>query len=218
MTSLSRAQADAAKTVFAYLAETDALPSRPLDAAIGFGVFDLALAGYCAELHVAGRVRWLVFTGGIGAGTGDLGGTEADVWREAVRRSHPHIPDDVFVLENRSTNTAENINYTAELLHAEMPSRAFGTGIRAAAIIASPSRLRRVALTMRKLQPDVTTYRSLPAAEFDREVALYTRQGVNYVDHLLGEIDRIVSYPQRGWIAEERVPADVLAAADSLRK
>jgi len=188
------------------------------DVAIGYGVFDLTLPRFCANLYAAGRVKRLIFTGGIGAGTGDLGGPEADIWREEVRRSHPALPTDAIIVENRSTNTAENINYTADLLRRHHPALTFGDGIKSALIVASPSRLRRVRLTMWKLQPAVTVFRALPSVDFDREHALYTRQGVNYVEHLVGEIDRIVAYPQRGWIAEEPVPGDVLVATAVLRR
>ena len=207
----------AALKVFSYLAAVDRLPEHAVDAIIGFGVFDLALPRYCADLHAAGKAPRIVFTGGVGAGTGDLGGAEADVWRAETRRSHPTIPDDVFILENRSTNTAENIEYTSQLLAHQSPDLAFGHGIKSALIVASPSRLRRVRLTMWKLQPAVKVWRTSPATNFDRERALYARQGLDYLVHLVGDVDRIGRYPAQGWIAAEPLPADVLAAADVLR-
>lgn len=207
----------AAVAVFSYLAEVDPLPPHAVDAIVGFGVFDLSLPRHCADLYAAGKAPRIIFTGGVGAGTGNLGGAEADVWRAEVRHSHPNIGDEVFILENRSTNTAENIAFTAKLLAEQRATLAFGVGIRSVLIVASPSRLRRVRLTMQKLQPTVSVWRTTAAADFDRERALYARQGVDYLGHLAGEIERIVRYPGLGWIVEEPVPAEVLAAAERLR-
>lgn len=208
----------AAARVFTYLAEADAPPASPVDAAIGFGVFDLALPVYCGELFVAGQVRRIIFTGGLGAGTGSLGGREADVWRDALRRSHPAIPDHAVILENRSTNTAENISFTAALMAREYPQHAFGVGIRSAIIVASPSRLRRVKLTMQKQQPAVTVIRQLPPHSLDEQRDLYAANRVDYLDHLAGELDRIVGYAARGWITAEPLPPEIAEAHTVLKQ
>jgi uncharacterized SAM-binding protein YcdF (DUF218 family) len=208
----------AGERVLRYLAETDPTPTEPADAVIGFGVFDLRLPQFCADLFSRGHARRIVFTGGIGGGTGDLGGPEADVWRADVLRTHPDIPDHAFIIENGSTNTAENIAFTAELLAKEHPGLTFGTGTKTAIIVASPSRLRRVRLTMAKLQPAVRVTRLLPRVTFENELSLYIGQGVDYLAHLIGELDRIATYPSRGWIVAEPIPADVLAAGEVLRR
>ncbi len=202
----------AAETILAYFAETDDPPALAVDAVIGFGMFDLSLPRYCADLYVQGAAPRIIFTGGVGAGTGDLGGPEADMWRAEIRRTHPQIPDSAFVLENRSTNTAENIAFTAELLAQKYPALTFGGGIESVIVVASPSRMRRVRLTLRKLQPGVRVVRRLPHVDFAAEAALYARQGVDYFEHLVGELDRIALYPTRGWIAEEPIPPQVQAA------
>lgn len=207
----------AARHLLLYLSQTDAPPARPADAVIGFGVFDLNLPRFCAGLHAAGLARRIIFTGGIGGGTGDLGGPEADVWREEVRRTHPEIPDTAFILESRSGNTAENVRFTAQLLEDSHPELRFGQGLVDAIIVASPSRIRRARLTLQKLQPQVRVVRMLPPVVFGAEQALYSRQGVDYLEHLVGEVDRLLEYPRRGWIAAEPVPADVLAAAEVVR-
>ncbi|MDO8538970.1 MAG: YdcF family protein [Opitutaceae bacterium] len=202
----------AAEAVLGYLAETDPLPPAACDAIIGFGVFDLALPRFCGELFIHGAGRRIILCGGIGAGTGNLGGPEADAWRAELRKSHPQIPDDEVLVENRSTNTAENITFTAELLKRADPAGGFGVGIHTAIIVASPSRLRRVRLTMAALQPAVHVVRQVPRFTFDAEQALYARHGIDYNDHLAGEIDRIVDYPKRGWVAAEPLPPEIARA------
>lgn len=204
----------AARRGLAYLAATDPRPDTPCDAVLGFGMFDLSLPRFCGELFARGHARRIVFTGGIGAGTGMLGGPEADAWREELRRSHPEIGDEHVVVENRSTNTAENIAFTAALL----AGRQSPIELRSALVVASPSRLRRVQLTLRHQWPALRTVRQLPPVNFAAEHALYARNGVDYLAHLAGELDRLLDYPARGWIAAEPLPAEIAADHIVLRQ
>jgi uncharacterized SAM-binding protein YcdF (DUF218 family) len=201
----------------AYLSETDRPPHAAVAAVIGFGTFDLALPVFCAEAFFRYRAKRIIFTGGIGAGTADLGKPEADAWAEAAMAAHPTLRREQLILENRSTNTAENIRFTAELLAHEYPNFQFGAGLDHAVVVASPSRLRRVKLTLQHLQPRLRVTRALPPVDFDREFAEHERKGIPYLAHLCGELDRIVSYPARGWIAEEKLPTNIAEAHTVLR-
>jgi uncharacterized SAM-binding protein YcdF (DUF218 family) len=205
-----------ARQILAFLGTTDALPRKPVDAIIGFGVFDLTLPRFCGELFRREVAPRIIFTGGIGAGTGDLCGPEAEVWAAELRRLYPDIPDTAVLLESRSTNTAENIRYTAELLERDHPGLAFGHGIRTAVIVASPSRLLRVQRTFAHLVPSVQTVRQLPPFHYETEAALYARNNVDYIAHLRGELDRLVDYPRRGWIAPTAIPPTIAAAHRAL--
>jgi uncharacterized SAM-binding protein YcdF (DUF218 family) len=208
---------DAIRRVFRYLSETDALEAAPYDAVIGFGMFDLSLPGVCGDLYARGQARHIIFTGGVGAGTGNLGGPEADVWRRSLADTHPSIPDEAVTVENRSTNTGENVTFTAARLERRRPELAFGRGLRRMVIVASPTRLRRVWLTFRRQQPGVRVTRHLPPVTVERDAALYAAQGIDYPQHLAGELERIRAYPARGWILDELVPPDVAAAHEVLR-
>jgi hypothetical protein len=146
-----------------------------------------------------------------------LGRPEADAWMERLVRTHPQVPRDRVTLESRSTNTGENIRFTAELLAREFPELAFGEGLRTALIVAAPSRLRRVRLTLRRLVPALQVTRCLPGADYDREYALHESKGIPFLPHLRGELDRIVAYPARGWIAPEPLPPEISAAQEVLR-
>ena len=218
MTPASPATLDeAVRTAFAYLSETDAMESTPYDAIIGFGMFDLSLPRHCGDLCEGGAAPRIIFTGGVGAGTGDLGGPEADVWRATLARSHPAIGDERVIVENASTNTGENVTFTAALLSTAYPALAFGTGLRRVIVVASPTRLRRVWLTLRCRQPGVRVIRQRPPATVEADAALYARQGIDYRRHLAGELDRIVTYPARGWMLSEPLPPSLETARRLLR-
>lgn len=207
----------AARRTLAYLAATDEAPAAPVDAILGFGMFDLRLPAFCGELFRQGVAPRIIFTGGVGAGSGRLVGPEAEAWRSALRQAYPEIPDQALILEPRSTNTAENIAFTAALLARDFPELAFGRGLRRLVVVASPSRLRRVRLTLAHLHPDLTVIRRLPPISLESEWAAYGLQGIDYLAHLAGELDRIVNYPAKGWIAAEPLPPEIAAAHTILR-
>jgi hypothetical protein len=185
---------------------------------MGFGMFDLSLPRCCGDLVQRGLARRILFTGGIGAGTGNLPGPEAEVWRDALRHSHPAIPDASVIVEARSTNTGENVAFTAALLERHHPDLAFSRGLTRLIVVASPTRLRRVWLTLRRQQPALHLARHLPAGldlEVDR--ARYRAQGLDHRMQMIGELDRIESYPARGWVAAEPLPAAIVEAREQLR-
>jgi len=208
----------AAREIFGYLSECDPRPNTMADAVLGFGMFDLTLAMYCGDLYAQQRARRIIFTGGVGAGTADLGEPEADAWSAALFRAYPTLPPADVIVENRSTNTKENIAFTAALLARDLPELAFGRGIRTALIVSSPSRLRRVKLTMQLLQPHVRVTRQLPRTDFDHERALYESKHLDFIEHLAGELDRIIAYPARGWTVTETLPPAIANAHATLRQ
>jgi hypothetical protein len=121
------------------------------------------------------------------------------------------------MIENRSTNTAENIAFTQKMLLRDDARNALEQGIKSVLVVASPSRLRRVKLTLQFMHPGLEVRRCLPALNFDRERALYETKGIDYLLHLLGELDRIVEYAERGWIDEfGSVRANLKNDADSI--
>lgn len=209
---------EAARTALDYLAATDPLPARAADAVIGFGTFDLTLASFCGQLYTAGHARRIVFTGGLGAGTADLGKPEADAWQQQLAATYPRIPAEHVLIENRSTNTGENIAFTQQMLLRSDARNSLGQGIKNVLIVASPSRLRRVKLTLACMHPALEVTRVLPAWNFDHERTLHEAKGIDYLRHLLGELDRIVEYAERGWIAREPLPPHLLTAQSQLRQ
>ena len=76
---------DDAKTCFEYLYVCDA-SLEPADLIIGFGHFDPKIPRRCCELYVQGYAPRILYTGGIGAGSADIGMAEAIYFREESGR------------------------------------------------------------------------------------------------------------------------------------
>lgn len=210
--------ADDERLLFGFLSQPDAGSPSVCDAVIGFGVFDLRVAALCGQLVAVGRARRVIFTGGVGAGSADLGRPEADAFADELARLYPGIPRDSVVIENRSTNTGENVRLTLDLLADRHPELSPGSGLRTAILVASPARLRRVRLTWKQQAASVAAWDLAPDSTCEAESALHAAKGIDYRALLVGEIDRLRSYPARGWIVHESIPAHVLAARDRLAR
>src|SRR6185436_1413156 len=88
---------------------------RPVDVILVLCSHDTAVAARGAELWLDGWAPLLVFSGGLGGITKRLWSEpEADQFaRIAVEKG---VPADRILIENRSTNTGENVRFTRALL------------------------------------------------------------------------------------------------------
>ena len=201
---------DDARALFDYLCLRDREMVRA-DAVIGFGHFDMKIPRRCRELYRAGRAPLIVLSGGMGAGTADLGQPEARAFLDEIR-ALGGVPDCDILFEDRSTNTGENVEATTRLL--EENGRPFGVenGIRTALTVANAYRQRRVDLTCRLHHPGVRWVNAPPTTSFEEEVAMYRGKGQDLVPLLAGEIQRLLDYPSRGFCLSAEIPPEVIAA------
>ncbi len=93
-------------------------PVGAADVILGLGSYDGAVAEHGADLLMAGKGRWLVFSGGVTRRRDLLKSpwirSEAEEFRDiAIRRG---ASADRILLEPASTNTGENFRFTAGLL------------------------------------------------------------------------------------------------------
>lgn len=203
----------AEQTLFHWLALRDPPPKIRYDAVVGFGHFDLAIPRRCAELVREGSAQHIIFTGGVGAGTADLGRPEADAFAAELAKSHPDLATQA-ILENRSTNTGDNIRFTRELLEAR--GLQLGAAIKGVILVATPCRQRRVWLTWLKLVPEVAAWNAPPLTDYESLRGLYAGKGEDIRQQLVGEYERIRDYPSRGWIEDGEIPPAVHEAAQIL--
>ena len=206
---------NAAKRIFEYLCVRDkALPKA--DLVVGFGHFDLRIPALCGALYESGHAGRVLFTGGYGAGTADLPDAEAVVFLRALTQTHPAIPPEHVCIESASTNTGENVRFSAETLKRADPAFCFESGIHSVIAVASPYRQRRVFRTMQRLYPSIRVFNSPPETSFEEEIRLFHAKHQDLIPLLTGELDRIISYPAKGYMAAESVPPDVMRAKKTI--
>jgi vancomycin permeability regulator SanA len=101
--------------ITAYLDATTPLP-KYADLAFVFGTRLLTPAQIGLDLHRQQRLSYIILTGGNNRYTGE---NEADVHYSFL--TEMGIPPDNIVLENRSTNTFENVTFALPLIEQKLP-------------------------------------------------------------------------------------------------
>jgi hypothetical protein len=199
------------KKLFDYLYLED--KPQKADLIIGFGHFDMKIPDRCATLYKKGFAEKIIFTGGIGAGSADLNMPEADAFFEYIKKASTNIPTEDIIIENRSTNTGENLRFTMAILKDKNKEMYEMLTKGKVILVANPFRQRRVFLTAAQILPKATFINCPPKSDYATELALFSAKGENLATQLPGEVHRIMTYPENGWIKKETVPADIVKIA-----
>ena len=85
------------------------------DVIVGFGNFNTDIARRAAELYHQGYAPKILFTGGLGRNTEGML-PEPEAVRFAKVAMECGVPEEDIILEDKSRNTKENIDFTKALL------------------------------------------------------------------------------------------------------
>ncbi len=183
-------------------------PLTRADAIIAMGSHDLRVAEYAAGLFLAGWAPWLVCSGGLGRLT-------RDIWHEPEARLFAQValqtgvPPECILVEDRSTNTSENILFSRQVL------REAGIEVNSAILVQKPYMERRAYATCRQYWPEVavsTTSPQLTLLEYCSEAYPIAQ----VIDIMVGDFQRILIYPQKGFQVPQPVPSEAMAAFKEL--
>jgi len=173
---------------------------------------DTAVAETGARLYLEGWAPLLIFSGGLGSITRRLWQEpEADQFAEIAARMG--VPRQDMLIENRSTNTGENVLFTKQLLaerHLE-PGKFI--------VVQKPYMERRSYATFRKLWPDKEVLVTSPRVSLDEYLGKYSNEALSIdevISIMVGDLQRIKLYPAKGFQIHQEIPEDVWAAYDEL--
>lgn len=184
---------------------------KKADCIFVLGSHDLRVAEYAAQLFLDGYAPYIIFSGGLGRLTeGVFDKPEADKFADIAIKLG--VPREKIIIENKSTNTSENILFTKKLL-AEM-GLDFGVFI----LVQKPYMERRTLATFTKWWPEKEFIVTSPNISFED----YPNEEISKDDlihFIIGDLQRIKIYPERGFSAFQEIPDDVwdayLQLADS---
>jgi uncharacterized SAM-binding protein YcdF (DUF218 family) len=184
----------------------------PADAIMVLCSYDLAVAERGAQVFLEGWAPLLIFSGGLGAITKHLWSVpEADQFAGiAVRMG---VPPGKIVIENRSTNTGENVRFTRELLAGE------GLDPAKFILVQKPYMERRAFATFMKVWPGKDLVVTSPRVSFDEYLARFSNDALTpdeVVSIMVGDLQRIRLYPEKGFQIEQPIPDDVWSAFEEL--
>lgn len=173
---------------------------------------DKAVAERGARLVLDGWAPLVIFSGGLGAITGRLW-TEPEADQFAEIAVAMGVPAEKILVENRSTNTGENVRFTKRLL-AER-----GLDPRTFIVVQKPYMERRSYATFRKVWPEKHVIVTSPQVTLDEYLRKYSNEALSpddVVSIMVGDLQRIRLYPERGFQIPQEIPAVVWQAYEEL--
>lgn len=178
------------------------------DCIVGFGCYDEDIPVRCAELYRQGYAPVVVFSGGLGRNTTGLF-TETEAERFARIAETHGVPRERIVLEDRSSNSAENLLFTPRVLEQQ--------GITAKKIIAvhKPYMERRLLAAMGVYWPGVSAVITSPRVTLEEHLAHAASVGMSekrVLDTIVGDLQRMKVYAQKGYQIPQEIPEEVWGA------
>ena len=178
------------------------------DVILGMGSHDLRVAERGAQLFLEGWAPLLVFSGGLGNLTRGLWDQpEAD--RFAALAMRMGVPREKIIIENRSTNTGENVRFTQDLLEK------LGLDPQIFILVHKPYMERRAFATFRNFWPEKRALVTSPQIAFEN----YPNQEISkreVIGIMVGDLQRIRHYPAKGFQIPQDIPPDVWEAGQEL--
>jgi uncharacterized SAM-binding protein YcdF (DUF218 family) len=178
------------------------------DCILVLGSHDLRVADRGAELYLQGWAPILIFSGGLGNVTkGIWKDPEAD--RFARIALDKGVPAEAIFIENRSTNTGENILFTQKLLQEK------GLDPRTFLLVQKPYMERRSYATFKRHWPEKKLIVTSPLISFeDYPTGEIPMEKV--INIMVGDLQRIRIYPAKGFQIPQDIPDEVWAAYERL--
>ncbi|RZB18413.1 YdcF family protein [Streptomyces sp. F001] len=181
---------------------------RPCSVAIGLGSHDLGVADTAVDLYKRGMAPLLLFTGATSPTTRErMPRGEAVHYQE--RAIELGVPSTAVLVEPRARNTGENIRFSRELLEEA------GIEVSSVLLISKPYEERRAYATARKLWAEVEVISASTPMTLDQYVDSIGNARL-VIDMLVGALQRLMIYPEQGFMISQPVPADVSEAYERL--
>jgi uncharacterized SAM-binding protein YcdF (DUF218 family) len=184
----------------------------PADAILVLCSHDERVAERAAQLFHEGWAPLVIFSGNNGSITRTLW-NEPEAERFARIAIDLGVPRESILIETQSTNTGENIVFTKRLL-AER-----GLDLQTFIVVQKPYMERRAFATFRKLWPEKEVVVTSPQVSFREYVDHYANRALSAADVvgvMVGDLQRIKVYPDRGYQIAQDIPDEVWGAFEEL--
>ncbi len=169
---------------------------------LALGSHDLRVAHRAAELYLEGWAPLVVMSGGFGNFTQDMW-TETEADKFAAIAMQRGVPAGAILIENKSTNTGENILFTQQLLKQN------GLDPQDFIVVQKPYMERRSYATFKKHWPDKNLLVTSPQIPFD-EYATDEIPLEKVINIMVGDLQRIKLYPAKGFQIYQHIPIHIL--------
>ena len=178
------------------------------DCIIALGTMDINVAHVASELYLNGYSEKLIFSGGLGKITYKLWNeTEAEKFAK-IALEKGVLSKDIY-LEKESTNTGDNFRFSKKLIENEKLK------IKSCIVVCKPYDERRAYAAFKKIMPE---YKVIIHSERISCEEYYKRNGNEWVNVLVGDIQRMKVFYEKGWQIKMEIPKEVWEAYEMLVK
>lgn len=178
------------------------------DCILALGSHDLRVAERAAELYQQGFAPLIIMSGGLGNFTKELW-NEKEADKFAAIAIQKGVPEKNILIENKSTNTGENILFTQKVLQEKkLNPQSF-------IVVQKPYMERRSYATFKKHWPDKKLVVTSPQISFEE----YPTDEIpmeKVINIMVGDLQRIKIYPEKGFQIYQNIPTDVWDAYEKL--
>ena len=171
---------------------------------MGFGNFNTDIAKRAAELYHQGYAPRILFTGGLGRNTAGLM-TEPEAVKFAKTAVGCGVPEKDILIEDKSTNTKENIEFTRDLLIREGLPHGTILGVH------QPFMERRITAAMGVYWPELTFFVTSPQVTIPEYLAAAKMQGISEnasISVIVGDFQRMDLYAKLGYQLPQEIPQE----------
>lgn len=199
-----------AKIIWDYMLVHDEL--KPADLIICLGSHDLNVARRAAELYLASMAPKILVTGGRGKLTKHDSQTEAAAFAAIMYAAG--VPEEDVLIEGESTNTGDNARYSkryVEALDIHMDIQMY-------ILVTKPYMERRAKATFAQFWPGtgaLATSQQISYEDYMGQSSVGKEESINI---MVGDLQRIMEYPAKGWMVPQTVPKHIKSAFDYLVK
>ncbi|HEU5365950.1 MAG TPA: YdcF family protein [Hanamia sp.] len=180
------------------------------DCILALGSHDLRVAERVADLYQQGYAPLVIMSGGLGNFTQEIW-TESEADKFAKIAIENGVPAQAILIENKSTNTGENILFTQKLLEErQLNPQNF-------IVVQKPYMERRSFATFKKHWPDKELLVTSPQISFEK----YPTEEIpleRVIHIMVGDLQRIKLYPQKGFQVYQEIPPEIWDAYERLIK
>ena len=183
-------------------------PLKKADCIFVLGSHDTRVADYAIDLFSKNLAPYILFSGGLGRLTeGNFHKSEAELFADiAIARG---VPEEKIIIENKSTNTGQNIEFSKELLKER------GFNFDTFILVQKPYMERRTFSTFRKVWPEKDFVVTSPQISYEE----YPNKEIpkdDVINTMVGDLQRIKLYPAKGFQIHQEIPAVVWDAYEKL--
>ena len=178
------------------------------DCILVLGSHDTRVAQRGADIYLEGWAPLLLFSGGLGRLTAEAWTqSEAELFAQiAIERG---APAEAILIENKSTNTGENILFSQQLLKEK------GLSPQKFIVVQKPYMERRSFATFKKHWPDKELVVTSPKIAFE-DYANAEIPMEKVINIMVGDLQRIKVYPEKGFQIYQPIPDEVWSAYEHL--